>query len=216
MVLQACDVAGALDVAPNQIPRRRFVERALTAGEHAGVVDEVFDHRFGIRPVHSAYATKRANASVGGGRLRARCRGRRTDEHEGQDAIGEVEGEELGERATGRNADDMRGRRFRTLEHTGGIRDQIRAACTGTSRLVGHRSTGVAVVVADHEPFLVGEHPAEPPSHQSIDAARPVTRRIGGSVGSPKASVQSSTPFASIIRSDTRPAPFRHDLGREM
>ncbi len=62
---------------------------------------------------------------------------------------------------------------------------------------------GVAVVVADHQAPSVGEHPAEALVHQSIDPPIPMTRRIGGSAGSPNGSVQSVTPFASIIRSAT-------------
>jgi hypothetical protein len=41
----------------------------------------------------------------------------------------------------------------------------------------------------------------KPSSHQSIEPPIPMTSRIGGSAGSPKDSVQSSTPFASIMRS---------------
>ena len=43
----------------------------------------------------------------------------------------------------------------------------------GAPGLVGHRAAGVAVVVADHEPPTVGEHPAEallPPQHRRPDA----------------------------------------------
>src|SRR5947207_5321794 len=45
----------------------------------------------------------------------------------------------------------------------------------------------------------------KPSSHQSIEPPMPITRRMGGSAGSPKGSVQSSTPFASIIRSVKAP-----------
>src|SRR4051812_13241754 len=45
--------------------------------------------------------------------------------------------------------------------------------------------------------------PQKPSSHHSIDAPVPMIRRIGGSRGSPNGSVQSSTPFDSIIRSGT-------------
>src|SRR4051794_31796122 len=41
----------------------------------------------------------------------------------------------------------------------------------------------------------------KPSSHQTIEAPIPMMRRTGGSAGSPKGSVQSSTPFASIVRS---------------
>src|SRR3954447_25143002 len=40
-------------------------------------------------------------------------------------------------------------------------------------------------------------------SHHSIEELMPATSRIGGSAGSPKASVQRLTPFASIKRSVT-------------
>src|SRR5207248_1313989 len=82
----------------------------------------------------------------------------------------------------------------------------------GVPRRVGDRSAGVAVVVADHEPVAGREHPAEALLPPNIDPPTPITRRMGGSAGSPNASVQSSTPFASIARSAT--SPLRRSTSR--
>jgi hypothetical protein len=149
---------------------RRVVEWAVAAREHSRVVDDVVDHRFGVRPVHVRLRDETRERLVRRRELaRAWCRGRGADEHERQDAIGEVEGEDLRERTAGRNADDMRGGDSVRVQYTGGIGDEIGAGISRVSGLVGHRSTGVAVVVADHEPARVGEHPAErllPPEHR--------------------------------------------------
>src|SRR5919204_2028501 len=51
------------------------------------------------------------------------------------------------------------------------------------SGLVSDRATGVAVVVADHEPAAVGEDPAEPllpPEHRAADAHHKKDRRVNG------------------------------------
>src|SRR6266511_3288306 len=50
----------------------------------------------------------------------------------------------------------------------------------------------------------------KPSSHQSIDAATPITSRIGAPPGSPNDSVQSPNPFASIIRSASFAPPRRN------
>ena len=52
VVLQGGDVAGALDVAADELARRRLVEGAPAAVEDAGVADQVLDHRLGVRPIH--------------------------------------------------------------------------------------------------------------------------------------------------------------------
>ena len=51
MVLRGREVARTLDVATRELTERRLVERALASGEHARVVDQVLDHRLGVRPV---------------------------------------------------------------------------------------------------------------------------------------------------------------------
>ena len=63
------------------------------------------------------------------------------------------------------------------------------------------------VVVTDHEPFPLRKPPAEallPPQHRR---AQTHDEQDGGSVGSPNASVHSSIPLTSIMRSVTSP-PF--------
>ena len=111
VVLRGGEVARALDVAAGELAGRRLVERPLAAGEHPRVVDQVLDHRLGFRPVHLCRATKRMNASVGGGSARSPGdRGRGADQDEREDAIGEVEREQLREPPAGRDADHVRRR----------------------------------------------------------------------------------------------------------
>ena len=87
------------------------------------------------------------------------------------------------------------------VEHSGFVGDQVYARVVGLSLPIGHRAARVPVVVADHEPPSVGEHPAEPvlpPEHRGADPHHQENRRV---IRVADASVQSSTPFASIMRS---------------
>jgi hypothetical protein len=68
------------------------------------------------------------------------------------------------------------------VEHAGGVGHQVGAAVSGAPRLVGDGPARVAVVVADHEPVPVGQHPAEallPPEHRGADAHDEQDRRVG-------------------------------------
>ena len=76
----------------------------------------------------------------------------------------------------------MRGRDAVGVEHAGGVGDQVGAGVRGVAGLVGHRSAGVAVVVADHEPPSAASIRQKPSSHQSIDPPMPMIeqdRRVG-------------------------------------
>src|SRR5439155_2221700 len=61
------------------------------------------------------------------------------------------------------------------------VRDEVGARVAGMPRLVGDRAAGVTVVVADHEPAPIREHPAEarlPPEHRAADAHHQQDRRF--------------------------------------
>src|SRR5687767_6360555 len=76
----------------------------------------------------------------------------------------------------------MRGREAVRVEHTRSVGDQVAAGVPGPARLIADRSTGVAMVVADHESPAVGEHRAEillPPEHRAADAHDEEDRRVG-------------------------------------
>jgi hypothetical protein len=51
MVAPRREVACALHLAADEVAGRRLVERTPTAGEHAGIGDDVLDHRLGVGPV---------------------------------------------------------------------------------------------------------------------------------------------------------------------
>jgi hypothetical protein len=75
----------------------------------------------------------------------------------------------------------VRGRNAVGVEHTGGVADHVRAGVLGTPGLVGDRPPGVALVVADHEPPAVREHPAEvvlPPDHRAAASHDQEDRRV--------------------------------------
>jgi hypothetical protein len=74
----------------------------------------------------------------------------------------------------------VRGRDLVGVEHAGGVGDEVVAGVPRASDLIGDRAAGVAMVVANHEPPAVGEHPAEALLPQSIEDPPPMTRRIGG------------------------------------
>src|SRR5919204_3358028 len=68
------------------------------------------------------------------------------------------------------------------VEDANGVGNQVRARVLGMFRLVSDGPAGVAVVVADHEPAAIGEHPAEtlrPPEHRPPDAHDEQDRWIG-------------------------------------
>src|SRR5439155_18580058 len=96
--------------------------------------------------------------------------------------LAELEREQLRESAARRDTDDVRGLDPVAVEHPAGVGDEIGARVRGAARLVARRSTGVAVVVTDHEPATVGEHPTEPfvpPKHRSADTHDEENRRVG-------------------------------------
>lgn len=75
----------------------------------------------------------------------------------------------------------MRGRNAKGVEHANSVPHQIAAGVAGAPRFIGHRSAGVAVVVANHEPPAVGEQMAEvllPPEHRPADAHDEKHRRV--------------------------------------
>jgi hypothetical protein len=68
------------------------------------------------------------------------------------------------------------------IEHTRCVGHQVAAGVAGASRFVGDRSTGVAVVVADHEPPVVREELTEallPPQHRRAQTHDEKDRRVG-------------------------------------
>jgi hypothetical protein len=88
----------------------------------------------------------------------------------------------LREPATCRNADEVRGGDAVVVQHRNRVREQIAPGIAGMSGLVGRRSAGVALVVADDEPAVPGEQPAEllrPPQHRAAKACHQEDRRIG-------------------------------------
>ena len=48
VVLQGRNVAGAFDVAPDELTGCRLIEGALASVEDTGVADQVLDHRLGV------------------------------------------------------------------------------------------------------------------------------------------------------------------------
>jgi hypothetical protein len=124
VVLRGPEVARVLDVAAGELAERRLVERALTSGEHAPVVDQVLSHRPGVRPVDLNGPDE--PRELRGGRREGAIAGDRdrgADERERADALGEVEGEELRECAPSRDADDMRRGNAVRVENPGGVGD---------------------------------------------------------------------------------------------
>ena len=182
VVLQRRNVASAFHVPSSERTECRFIERALP-GEHPGVTDEVLDHRLGIRPIHRRrpheapeLLGRRWEPAITG------SRGGGADQDEREHAIGEIQREVLRECRARRHADEVRGREAVGVEHSRGIGDQVHAAVPGVAGLVRGRSARVAVVVPDHEPPSVDEHPAEalvPPEHRRADAHDEEDRRVG-------------------------------------
>ena len=204
VVLRGREVAGALDVAADEVSCGRLVERAPAAREHARVVDEVLDHRVGVRPVHRAVDTNRPNSSLGGGSSRSTGSAgevlMRTSERtrSGASSASTCAIAPPAETPTRWAAWMLVG-----VEHPHGVGDQVGAGVSGPPRLVGHRSAGVAVVVADHEPPAVGEHPAEallPPEHRRTDA-----HDRGGSAGRPGRRRTPCTARRRSLRSSAQP-----------
>ena len=170
VVLQGGDLAGAPDVAADELTACRLIEWAADSVEHARVADQVLDHGLAVRPVHlrlrreaPELLRRRRQPAVSG------CGGRRADQHEREDPIGEVQRKELRQGAAGRDADDVGRRQTVRVEYTGGVGDKVGTVVGGVARLVRDRSAGVAVVVADHEAPAIGEAPTEagiPPQHR--------------------------------------------------
>ena len=183
MVLQGRNVAGTFDVAPNELTGSRLIEAAPAPVEDTGVADQVLDHRLGVRPInlggrHEApkLLCRRWQPTVAGRRRRG------TDQDKREHAIGEVNREQLCEGPAGRDTDDVSGLETIGVEHAGGIGDQVSAVVRGVARLIRHRSAGVAVVVADHEPPSASEHPAKPlvpPEHRPANTHDEKDRRVG-------------------------------------
>ena len=188
----------ARDVPAGERAEARLVECALSAGEHAQVVDQVLDHRLGIRPVHlhgrdeaPELSRRRREGAIAGDRDRG------ADERERADALGEVEREQLREPAPGRDTDDVRrgdavrGRAPRRRRRPD-PRRRSRAA-PARRRPNGPCRGGRSGPRTARRPRASGRT-----SPHSIDAPVPMTSRTGGSAGSPNDSAHSSTPFASI------------------
>jgi AAA domain len=78
---------------------------------------------------------------------------------------------------------DNRGLLYEALEDADGVGDEVGARVWRPPRLVGGRTAGVTVVVADHEPPAPGQHPAKallPPEHRPTDPHHEEDRRVGG------------------------------------
>jgi hypothetical protein len=75
----------------------------------------------------------------------------------------------------------MRRRDAVRMQHTDRVGNKIGTRVARAPRLVADRTTGVAMVVANHEPTTVGEHPAEPliaPEHRGGDTHDQKDRRV--------------------------------------
>src|SRR4051794_12017726 len=75
----------------------------------------------------------------------------------------------------------MSGRYLIGVEHAGDVGNEVGAAVAGASQLVGDRTPGVAVVIADHEPSATREQLTEvflPPEHRRADAHDEQDRRV--------------------------------------
>jgi hypothetical protein len=181
VVLSGSEVAGAPNVAAGERADGRLVERAVLPGEHAPVVDQVLDHRLGIRPVHLHGRDEAPELRDEREPAVAGCHRGGADERERSDAVRAVERELLCDAAPGRDADEVRGRDPVSVEHARSVGGEVRARVAGAAGRIGDRSAGVAVVVADHEPPALGEHPAEallPPEHRAAEAHDQEDRRI--------------------------------------
>ena len=190
--------------------RATFVERTAVTGQHAGVVGQVLDHGLGVRPVHlrrlldeppecprSVTAGPRSPGIVGevlmstrdvtrSGTSRARSWRERPA---GRIAAHVCRLYAVGSRAPRRRRPPGR----HPSSQVGPVRRSPIGRCRGGCS--GSRTAP-----------SVGEHPAEPvlpPEHRTVPS--PMTRRTSrASVGSPKGSVQSSTPLTWTMRSTTK------------
>lgn len=69
------------------------------------------------------------------------------------------------------------------VQYAAGVGNQVGAGVSGAARLVGDRTPGVAVVVANHEPPAIGQQSTEtflPPQHRRAGAHDEQERRVGG------------------------------------
>ena len=198
---------------------RGLIERPLTSGEETGVADEVFDDRVAARPVDLCL---RGEAAELRGRRRepavAGRGGRAADEHQREDAIGEVQCQELREGSTSRHAHHVRRREAVGIEHPGGIGHQVGSAVAGVPRFVGSRPARIAVVIADHEPPAVGEPLTEallPPQHRGAETHHEKRRRIGRLTEGLRAqlhAVRLDHALGHIASSRRQPAPLGHQV----
>jgi hypothetical protein len=182
MVLGSRDVARPLDLAADEPAGAGLVERPVGPGEDPEVVDEVFAHRAGLRPVHLSRAHEASELLAGRREAPVATRGERgADQDERDDAIGVVQRQQLRERAARRDTDQVGAGDPVAVEYAESVGEKVVSRVPGASRLIGDRTTGVAVVVADHEPSVPGEHPAKallPPEHRSPDAHDEQDRRV--------------------------------------
>src|SRR3954454_12062647 len=182
VVLRARPGARAGDVALDQRPDARLVERAL-APERPDVGDDVLDDRARVGPVDVG-AGKERGIGVGDRReVAARARRRRAQQHERSGAVRVVEDERLRERATHRRAAHVGARDPVAVEDARGVGDEVRAAVVRPARRAGGRAAGVAVVVAHDEAPARRERRTErivPPQHRRAHAHDQQHRRVAG------------------------------------
>src|SRR3954471_17397682 len=182
VVLRARRAARAGDVALDQRPDARLVERPL-APERPDVGDDVLDDRARVGPVDVG-AGKERGTGVGDRReVAARPRRRRAQQHERGGAVRVVEDEQLRERATHRRADHVGARDPVAVEDARGVGDEVRAAVVRPARRAGGRAAGVTVVIAHDEAPARRERRTErivPPQHRRAHAHDQQHRRVAG------------------------------------
>ena len=154
----------------------RLVERALASRQHARVADEVLDHRLLVRPVHVGRGQEAGEALSRRGRLpvggRPRLPGDVLTRTSDRTRSGCASASSWA-KAPPAETPTTWAAGIPYASRTPAASDQVGAGVRRVPRLVGHRSAGVAVVVADDEAAALGQHPAEallPPEHRRADA----------------------------------------------
>src|SRR5919106_549121 len=101
MVLEGRNVVRSFDLLTGKLAKRTFIEWTPPSGKHAGVVDQVLDHRLRLRPVHLSRSDKMHVLLARWREPAVTCHGRGgADKDDGQDTLREVECDQLREPST--------------------------------------------------------------------------------------------------------------------
>ena len=176
-------VARAVERACPQRARAVGVERPGGAGVRAAELSEVIEQRGPVVEVRDRNRERAGEAAVDAREVVVAGPAAGGDQRQALHAVGMVERDHLRKGSAHRDADDVGTAAGDRLDDRGRVGDQVIAAVAGLARLVRHRLTGVAMVVADHEPSRRGEPVAElvlPPVERGARAVDEQDRRVGG------------------------------------